>query len=307
MLRSLVIAGLMLLCGCGTPAATGARYDELAGLLNEWKSTDAQKSRLKSLLSQAVAAEDGGVAVMQRVLGNPRQENSAAVFDALREVAAPQREKLLVGLLTCVPELSQDIRSSCAIHLAATTRRCGSENLFKRVKGVGRPDDTTIWIVQAFVESRKAEVQSLAIMWADTLIKPNEGEEGEGLHDSLVELLGLVKTDACNAALLRYLDRCWEDDLACIVLKAVESLAAAKYSPSFNRLKVVARERDGIDEHVRVAALRGVAEMARPEQADELIAIALSISNSLDPMPEESQHAVDEILARLRNLKKAGK
>lgn len=307
MLRCLVIAGLMLFCGAAAPAATGATSDELTRLLNEWKPTDAQKSQLKSLMLQAVVAEDGGGAVMQRVLGNPKQKNSAAVFDALREVAAPQREKLLVGLLTCVPELSQDIRSSCAFHLAATTRRCGSENLFKRVKGVGRPDDTTIWIVQAFVESRKAEVQSLAIKWADTLIKPNPGEEGEGLHDMLVELLGLVKTDACNAALLRYLDMCWTDDPARTVLAAVESLAACKYSPSFNRLKVIARERDSADSHVCLAALRGVAEMAQPQQADELIAIAISLSKSLDPMPEVSQHAVDEILARLRSLKNAGK
>jgi hypothetical protein len=258
-------------------------------------------------MAQVVAAEDGGVAVTRRVLGDPEQKNSAVVFDALREVAAPQRERLLVGLLTCVPEPSEGIRSCCAYPLAATTRRCGSEDLFRQVKGVERPDEMTIVIAGAFAESRKAEAQSLAIMWADTLIKPNEGEEGEGLRHSLVELLCLVKTDACNAALLRYLDRFWEDGLVCTVQKAVESLAAAKYSPSFNRLKVIARERDGIDEHVRVAALRGVVEMARPEQADELIAIAMSISKSLDPMPEESQHAVDEILAKLRNLKNAGK
>jgi len=307
MLRCLVIVGLLLLCGGAAPAATDATSDELTRILNEWKPTDAQKSQLKSLMSQVVAAEDGGVAVMQRILGNPRQKNSGVVFDTLREVAAPQREKLLVGLLTCVPELSQDIRSSCAFHLAATTRRCGSEDLFKRVKGIGSPDETAIALAGAFAESRKAEVQSLAIKWADTLIKPNEGEEDGSLHDMLVELLGLVKTDACNAALLRYLDMCWEGDMACTVLKAVESLATCKYSPSFNRLKVIAQERDPLDIHVRLAALRGVAEMAQPQQADELIAISISISKSVDPMPAESQHSLDRILARLRNLKNAGK
>jgi len=301
-LMVVVVASVVIWIGPATLLMADVNADEITKILNEWKPTADQKSRLSVVLLRATDTDDGGIGTVRSVLGDSGVKNAAVIFDVLRDMDVARREKLLVGLLLSTPALDESMRNSCAYLLEATTHKCSSDLLFDTVKTAEKPDDITIIVAIAFAETRKAELEQLALKWSKTILKETGGEADQAVQQSLIRLLGLVGKQACYETVLRYLDVAWEAD-APTVLLAVEVLGKGKFVQSFSRLKEIARKRDPADTHVRIGALRSLAEIAKPSQVDELIGIARSIYGSGTPFPEEAKRALDEVIKRLQEAR----
>lgn len=216
---------------------------------------------------------------IKRVL--EQSQNSSVVLQALNEFDVPSAEKIYEELLL-TSSLDSNIRLTVALFLSSITQDSENNELFETMKDESNLD-IAIPLAHAFVNSKKAELQNVALLWAHDLQTREFSQHNQELERSLHSLLAKIGTPETFAEILKNLKK--GGGTTAYLMEAIQYLGEASYKPAYNYCKQRAEDEDE-DCPVRVEALKAMANMFPRAKAQEIIAIAEQIkaSSSFYPM-----------------------
>lgn len=216
----------------------------------------------------------------------------------LRKLPKDYIQRLLIDCLSS-PDIKLegwDQKISIAGHLVALGKDCEDETLFNQLAGSieGMEQfEYKITLANAFLGSRKAEVEKLAITWSKGYrkIKASQAVIG-GLGRQLNELLAACGSQRAYAEILANLETF---TLIGDQMHSLKILREAKYAGVYEYAKKIANEEEA-ECPVRVAAVRTMASVASDTSRSE-------IADSIDRIMKRSGGLVQMYQKELSELK----
>lgn len=217
------------------------------------------------------------------------------LFSALHDTDVILAQAIYCDILVNSRSLDREVRRTIAFRFGQLTQESHNDQLFYALHNEQNLE-VAVLVGQAFVKSRRVELEPLAISWAIALRNQEFSQRNHELERSLHALLFEIGTPAALSEILRNLER--GGGTTAYLIEGIKYLGDAKFLPAYTYCKQKAEDEEE-DCPVRVEALQAMIKMYSDTKRAEILKVAESIraSNSFYPSYSEM---LDQIILQLK-------
>lgn len=290
MRRLIAATAVLLLLLTSVPAPAGQSPEALIlGLLMEDLGFEERKERLAQAFRRLERAGDLTPGVYRKLVGHPAgQMFYPEINDALARSAPETALGVFKSVLKDPPDLPYDrqldLRRAVAYSLSELTESNDDDGLFNLLRHQGDLE-LQVYLAGSYAESRRNEVQALAVGWSRNLDQAHLGDAGGAQNDPLEgqrqlshrrelnRLLSRIGTQPSLAELTASLEKYIGYAPSWLVRDGIELLGMGRHQPAYPLARGVALDEEQ-ELTTRTAALKAMLRLYLPEKKNDLERVA---------------------------------